>query len=167
MRRLLIALAALLAAGCIMAQHLRRTDPSRRRAATRHSVAAAVAYDTVTAPPADSVAVAGFEKPLRAMRESMFVTNSSSRDITGVGLDIVYTDLSGRMLHRAAHDVDVIIPAGETRRVEVPSFDSSGLLYYRLSPKPRNTRQATPFDVKVTVTYITCPFLTPANPTEQ
>lgn len=159
-RRLFLATAmcAALCAGAV-AQNLRRPSPQRH--APRVTAAAAVSYDTVTAPPADTIAVAGFEKLYRATRETMFVTNHSSRPVTTLGLDITYRDLSGRMLHRAVSEVQVAVPAGETRRVSVPSFDSSGLFYYRLSPRPVRAAQATPFDVEVKVTYITHPFLTP------
>lgn len=141
------------------AQNLRRPTPRTVRRAAPVSATVGLPRDTVAFPAADSVSVAGFEKPLRAMKETMFVTNNSAEPIADVGLDIVYTDIKGRMLHRAAHFLEVSIPPGETRRVEIPSFDSSGLFYYRLSPVPARATNATPFDVKVTVTFITHPRL--------
>lgn len=141
------------------AQNMRRPTPRAGRRSAPVSASVELARDTVAFPATDSISVAGFEKPLRAMKETMFITNNTDEAVVDVGLDIIYTDLKGRMLHRATHNVEAAIPAGETRRVEVPSFDSSGLFYYRLSPVPARATTATPFDVKVTVTYITHPRL--------
>lgn len=141
---------------CVFAasgQHLTRRLP----AATLRSTAAPAPVpvcDTVRGSVCRQLQVSGFEKPLRAMRESMFVTNMSPDTVAGFGIEITYTDMRGRQLHKAAHDVPAEIPAGETRRVEVRSFDRSGLFHYRLSPVSRRADRATPFDVRVRVTYI-------------
>lgn len=141
---------------------MRRATPhqSRRTVARTPQARVVIEYDTLAAPSADSIAVDGFEKPLRSMRESMTVHNRTSRPVVAVGLDMVYTDLRGRMIHRGQHTVDAMIPAGESRRIDVPAFDSSASFYYRRSAKPRYTSHATPFDVAVTVTYVTQPLLT-------
>lgn len=141
------------------AQNMKRPTPRTGRRSAPVSAPVELSRDTVVFPSGDSVSVAGFEKPLRAMKETMFITNNTGTPVVDVGLDIVYTDLKGRMLHRATYNIEAAIPAGETRRVEVPSFDTSGLLYYHLSPLPARATNATPFDVKVTVTYITHPRL--------
>ncbi len=153
---ILVAVATIAAAS---AQDLRRHVPRTARHNRTVSVERTVSFDTI-APAADSIVVAGYEKPLRAVKESMFVTNRLSRPVVGLSVTIDYLDTKGRQLHQATHDIDVIIPAGETRRVEVPAFDRQGLYYYRLSPVPRGTRQATAFDVKVTVNHVIHPLLT-------
>lgn len=150
---LLLTLPALI---CAEPQHLTRRLPpaSRRTAAT----AAAEPCDTIRDRHiTDSVTVAGFDKPLRSVRESMFVTNRTTDSITGLGIEISYYDTQHRLLHRAAHAVSCDIPASETRRIEVRSFDRVGSFHYRLSPLPRGTRAATPFDATVRVTYILLP----------
>ncbi len=137
------------------AQDYRRPVPKTGKALPAALHTAKAAADTVFAP--DSVTVAGFEKPLRAVRESMFVTNRTGRDIAGLAVDIVYLDMQGRMLHKATHRIDVSIPAGETRRVEITSFDRQGLFYYHLSPLPQRATRATPFKVNVSVKYVCVP----------
>lgn len=148
----------ILAAFCVLAasgqQLTRRLPAQARRSAATPAPATLPVCDTVRGDECRALQVSGFEKPLRAMRESMFVTNTSPDTVTGFGIEITYTDTRGRQLHKAAHDVAEEIPAGETRRVEVRSFDRSGLFHYRLSPAPRRAAQATPFDVRVRVTYI-------------
>lgn len=118
-------------------------------------------YDTVRTPAADSIVVAGFEKTLRSNRESMYVSNRTSSPIEGLGIDITYLDMKGRMLHRSSHDISETVPAGETRLVDLLSFDRQGLYYYHLSPVPSRASRATPFQVKVAVSYI----LIPKSPT--
>lgn len=143
------------------AQNMRRSTPSKPRRTASHPKPQqiVVEYDTVASPAVDSIAIADFEKPLRSMRESMTVHNHTSRQIVDVELDMVYTDMNRRMIHRARHTVNAMIPAGESRRIDVPTFDSSASFYYRKSNKPRYTNHATPFDVDVTVIYITQPLL--------
>lgn len=154
MRRLLLLILPALCTVGAMSQNLTRRTPGGRSAAVKARTAEEPAQDTLRGVWCDSVAVAGFEKPLRAVRETMFVTNRSSRRIDGVGLEITYTDMRGKMLHKAVHSLACEVPAGETRRVEVPSFDRSGLLYYHLSPVPQRAQRATPFDVQVRVLYL-------------
>lgn len=110
--------------------------------------------DTFWSPPRDSVGVSGFEKTLRSSRESMYITNNTLSDVAGAGITITYNDMDGRMLHKVSHDIDVDIPYGETRMVDIPSFDRQGLYYYYLSPLPVRANRATPFKVDVEVKYI-------------
>lgn len=124
----------------------------------------AVVQAPAPTPVADTVAVdsgavviAGFEKGLRAVRESMFVTNRSGRDISAIWLTITYKDMDDRMLHKASHTVEIDIPAGETRMVEVPTFDRQNLFYYHLSPLPPRAKHATPFKVWAEVEKVTHP----------
>ena len=62
-------------------------------------------YNSLSGP--DSVEVAGFEKTLRATKESMIVTNNTSHEITAIGLDITYLDMKGRMLHRTTRSIQL------------------------------------------------------------
>lgn len=149
---LLIMILAMAPAVALTGQNTTRRVP--RTSYGRVSEPTATAADTLRGSVCDSLRVAGFEKPLRAMRESMFVTNGSSLHIATVRLTIDYLDTLGRQLHRAVHDIDVDLPAGQTRRVEIPSFDRSGVFYYRASALPRGVRRATTFDVAVTVEAI-------------
>lgn len=110
-----------------------------------------VVNDTIDAPSRDSLALAGFEKPLRSVRESLFVTNRSARPVTALEIEVSYYDMHGNLLHRLERTVDVALPSGETRRIEFPSFDRQQLFYYHRSPLPRGAVKATPFDVKVRV----------------
>ena len=151
----------------IIAAAVAASAPARRYAKPGATRAAAAPHETVPEAVFDTVAadtsriqVAGFEKTLASTRETMFIVNGLDRPVEGLALDIVYSDMSGRMLHSASHTVAAHIPAGESRMVSVPSFDRQKVFYYHLSPAPTRARVATPFKVQVTVTSV-------FHPTEQ
>ena len=110
--------------------------------------------DTVVAPEAHLVDVNGYDKPLRSRRETFFVTNNSEQPVQGMAFTIDYYDTNGRQLHSAHHQVDVEIPATETRQVSVRSWDKQQSFYYRQSAAPERAQQATPYDIKLTVDTI-------------
>ena len=105
--------------------------------------AVAMRHDTVTPSP-----VAGYDKPLRSSRETLFVTNRSSRTLKGVELRIIYLDAKGRQLHEAVHWLPADIPPGETRRLSFKSWDLQRTFYYRLTGRPR-TSDGTMYDVSI------------------
>ena len=105
-----------------------------------------VPFDTVAAE--GLVRFSGYEKTLRSNRETMFVTNLSEREIGGVWFGISYLDTSGRLLHKASHRRHVSIPPGETRRIDIPSWDKQCTFYYTGSPRPRIS--AIPYDITIT-----------------
>lgn len=162
MKHLLIAFVALMSVVTLSAQNYRRPTPTRPQRQIITPIERPQ-FDTVAQPPRDSLQITGFDKQLRSKRETMFVTNSTSRQIHSIALKIDYYDMQDYMLHSATHSACLDIPAGETRQLEVPSFDRTDRFYYHESPVPTRAQQATPFKVKITVLYITHPF----TPTEQ
>lgn len=114
-------------------------------------------HDTLRAPATDAVVASGFEKTLSSRRESMLLTNNLAVHITDIGLTITYLDTQGRMLHRADHTATIDIPPGQTRAINFASWDTQGVTYYIHSPRPTRARQATPFDVAITINYVTTP----------
>lgn len=152
MRKTLI---LMLLAACVAAMSGRtRFSKPTRPPKPDATVSAVGAADTLWQPRADAVGAYGFEKTLRSARESLYVTNNGPDSIVAIGFDVTYFDTAGRMIHRASHHLNPVIPGGETRLLEFPSFDRQGLYYYRLSPAPTRASRATPFDVAVKVNYI-------------
>lgn len=144
----IIALFASLAAG---AQNTVTRGLKVSSAATADAAASApaVVYDTLTVTPGDTlIRVSGYSKPLRATRESMFVTSRAADDIVAVELSISYLDLKGRTLHERTLWRRVIIPPGQTRKVDIPSWDPTQTFFYHRGPRPR-TDGVTPYDVRV------------------
>lgn len=95
----------------------------------------------------------GFDKTVGASKESFFIINGSDTTLTSAIVEITYFDMHRRQLHQATMPIDCIIPAGETRRVDIKSWDTQKSFYFHQSAKPR--RQATPFDVTIRLKSVT------------
>lgn len=108
--------------------------------------------DTIVAPADSLIRLSGYDKTLRANRESFFVTNGLPDSVTVIELCLTfdYMDLSGRQLHRLTRTVKCDVPSGQTRNLSVPSWDRQHTFYYYMSPAPRRV-QATPYMVRSTV----------------
>lgn len=138
-----------------------RTGPARLHAPApvvavpADSTTMVLPADTITEIPTDAVRLSGFDKTVRSRTESFFATNAlaDSADIIELWVTLDYRDTHGRQLHKADHKVKCHIPAGQTRRLSVPSFDRQGTFYYHLSPAPRSSA-TTPFSVRAEVTGI-------------
>lgn len=102
-------------------------------------------FDTIV-PDSGMIAIAGYDKPLNSRKETFFVTNHYARSLKSLTVELNYYDMQSRQLHSAVHSIVCEIPKGETRQVQVKSWDVQSGFYYYLSAKPR--RQATPFIVK-------------------
>lgn len=121
-------------------------------------VAEALAPDSVSVPACamlrgDSVAldVRGYDKPLRSARETFFVINNDSvRNVEAMWVTITYFDMENRMLHRRSERVAEPVPAAETRRVSLRSWDMQRAFYYHLSEPPARSA-GTPYRVAVAV----------------
>ncbi|MDE5749345.1 MAG: hypothetical protein K2H87_01085, partial [Duncaniella sp.] len=95
----------------------------------------------------------GYDKPLRATRETLCATNLTHRPIATLLVEITYTDLSGRQLHTRRVTLDADIPPGETRLLSFPSWDVNHTFFYRCGPQPR-TSGVTPYDVALRIIHI-------------
>lgn len=103
----------------------------------------------------EGIALSGYDKPNQALREAFFVTNNhpDSIEIAELNITFTYSDMKGRMLHEATRAIKCTIPAGETRRVEVPSWDRNCAFHYYRSQAPKR-RASTPYKVASKVNYI-------------
>lgn len=89
----------------------------------------------------------GFDKTVGASKESFFITNGTDSTLTALTVEITYFDMQRRQLHQGSYPLECEIPGGETRRVDIKSWDTQKSFYFHQSAKPR--RQATPFDVTI------------------
>jgi len=100
------------------------------------------------------VACAGFDKTSSNGMESFFVLNSSDRNLEEVELELVYYDMQGRQLHRRLERISIDIPAGDTRKVDIKTWDTQRSFHYYKSNRPLR-RTSTPFDVRLTLRSLT------------
>lgn len=91
------------------------------------------------------VVFAGYDKEPNSSLESFILVNPSKHAITGYEVRIDYLDMQGRMLHSRTVKNSCMVPAGETRRFDLKSWDPQHTYYYYLGNEPK--RVATPFKV--------------------
>jgi len=97
-----------------------------------------------------AVTIKGFAKRASDSKESFFITNNTRHRMSAVRLLMRYTTLNGELLTQRSVTVPVSLKPGETKLVEVKSFDVQRLFYYYAGPQPR--KQATPFKVSYRLT---------------
>lgn len=97
--------------------------------------------------PVDSVVFSGYDKPAAATKEAFLVTNKTDVTLCGITVSITYKDMKDRMLHKRSSTIKCSIPPGETRKLEIPTWDSQMSYYYFRSAEPKRT--ATPYKVEI------------------
>ena len=97
-----------------------------------------------------AVTIKGFAKRASDSKESFFITNNTRHRMSAVRLLMRYSTMNGELLTQRSVTVPVSLKPGETKLVEVKSFDVQRLFYYYAGPQPR--KQATPFKVSYRLT---------------
>lgn len=92
----------------------------------------------------------GYDKPLSANKESLFLTSPLDSDtIVAVQLRLTYKTPSGQLLHERDVDVVQTIAPRATVRLQFKSWDATNTFYYFKTP-PRKAENYTPYKVTVT-----------------
>lgn len=145
--RLMLILAIMLCVSFgIMGDDTRRGKLKLKNVAGSDTIAAISPFDTISTPAASLVVLSGYDKPLRATVETMFVTNRLPSDIVSLSLRITYLDMDGHQLHERDVEVRNVVPAGATRQIKVRSWDSQKSFYYHKGQRPR-VDAVTPYEV--------------------
>ena len=97
-----------------------------------------------------AVSLKGYSKRASDAKESFFITNNTNHRMSAVRLLLRYNTMNGELLTQRQVNVPVSLKPGETKLVEVKSFDVQRLFYFYAGPKPR--KQATPFKVAYRLT---------------
>ena len=98
----------------------------------------------------NAVSLKGYSKRASDSKESFFITNNTKHRMSAVRLLLRYSTMTGEMLTQRTVTVPVSLKPGETKLVEVKSFDVQRLFYYYAGPQPR--KSATPFQVAFRLT---------------
>lgn len=93
----------------------------------------------------EKINFAGYEKELSSNYESFIIINGSDACLTGFSLKIDYLDMKGRMIHSREVTESCDVPKGESRKIDIRSWDTQRTYYYYLGNEPR--RVATPYKV--------------------
>ncbi len=92
------------------------------------------------------ITFSGFDKKLNSGSESFFVINGTDREMTAILLNIEYLTPDGRQLHQQFHELKCNIPPGETRKVDIKSWDTQHSFYYIKSAPAKAS--GSPFTVR-------------------
>lgn len=76
------------------------------------------------------VVFTGFDKNRNSTKESFFIINNTDRTLTAVTLYIEYLTPDGRQLHKRCLKLSCSIPPGETRKADIPSWDTQRSFHY-------------------------------------
>lgn len=72
----------------------------------------------------------GYDKPQSSASETFFITNRTDRTLTGTTLYLEYLDMEGKQLHKKFVKLTCVIPPGETRIANIPSWDKQKRFHY-------------------------------------
>lgn len=108
--------------------------------------------DTIHFPPSDSISLSGYEKAHSSTKETFFVTNHSDRYVEKICVTLTYTDMHGSILHKRDLNLDLDLPAGETRHIAYKFWDPHKLWYYKGTQSKHNA-YSSPFDVSYKIVY--------------
>jgi len=106
-----------------------------------------VISDTLVSPPDGVIQFCGYEKALRSSKETIFITNLTDSIIAKATFTIDYLDTDNRLIHSRRICQKLNIPPSQTRRYDLPSWDTQKSYYYIHGAKPR--KSATPYDVRI------------------
>lgn len=72
----------------------------------------------------------GYDKKTSAAKETFFVDNGSDISLSGLDLEISYFNSAGKLIHKRKVEINEYFPAKETRKVDIPSWDSQKSFHY-------------------------------------
>lgn len=96
----------------------------------------------------NQIVVTGYDKPTSSETESFFVTNKTDCTLASVNLTIEYLTCDSIPMHKRPLFLHCDIPAGETRKIDVKSWDRQKSFHYEKSRESR--RGSTPYIVIIT-----------------
>lgn len=91
----------------------------------------------------------GYDKKANATTETFFIHNNSDQTLTSLELEISYLSESGNLLHKRIVEIDETIPAGESRKIDIPSWDKQKNFHYVKSDAGK--KGSAPFTVRFKV----------------
>ncbi len=108
-----------------------------------------IQYEEITVITDSAIIFTGYDKPIGADRESVFIINNSGQTIDKINITIDYFDILDRKLTSRTLNIIYSIPDKETRLVAFKTWDIQHSFYYYKSRKPRT--QATPYKVTINI----------------
>lgn len=102
-----------------------------------------------------NVTLRGYEKNGASKIESFFIVNNTQWPLIQVDIEIDYRTMDGRQLHFREETIKKLIPAGETRKIDIKSWDLQGSFYYHKSSAPRSGGM--PYEISMRIKRLLLP----------
>lgn len=80
----------------------------------------------------------GYDKKTGASNETFFINNGSDKTLKSIELEITYQGTNGKQLHKRKVEIDQTVPAGETRKIDIQSWDKQKHFHYAKSDAGKN-----------------------------
>lgn len=90
-----------------------------------------------------------YDKKTSASKETFFVDNGSDVSLTMIEIEISYVNEAGKVIHRRVVELSEEFPAKETRRVDIPTWDTQKSFHYVNSVPSK--KGSTPYTVRFKV----------------
>lgn len=91
----------------------------------------------------------GYDKKTGSAKETFFVDNGTDINISSFELEISYYNSAGKQIHKRKVEINQVIPAGESRMVDIPSWDTQKSFHYVKSTA--SSKGSTPYTVRFRV----------------
>ena len=102
---------------------------------------------------ATKLAFVGYDKKSTSGKETFFIGNNSEVDLKGIDIEITYLTTSGKQIHKRTVNLKEKFPAGETRAVDIKSWDTQHSYHYTKSVASKSG--STPYTVRFKVLSFT------------
>lgn len=91
----------------------------------------------------------GYDKKTAAAHETFFIENRSDVPLSAIELEISYYNAAGKQIHKRKETISGEFPAGETRMVDIQSWDKQKSFHYAKSISSKTG--STPYTVRFKV----------------
>lgn len=91
----------------------------------------------------------GYDKKASSAKETFFVDNASDYPLSSIELEISYFSVSDRQIHRRTVELKNHFPSKESRKVDIPSWDTQKSFHY-INSVP-SSKGSTPYKVRFKV----------------
>ncbi len=91
----------------------------------------------------------GYDKNASSSVESLFIKNNTTFHISSLYIELNYLTPDGRNLHKRNVKISLSIPAGETRKVDIKTWDPQHNFHYIKSIPSK--RPSSPYDLSISL----------------
>ena len=95
----------------------------------------------------DNLTFIAYDKKASSDKETFFIDNGSDVALSFLEVEISYFNLQGKAIHKRTVELNQLIPAHETRKADIPSWDRQKSFHY-VNSVPSAKGNSTPYTVR-------------------